>query len=221
MCGRYFIDTLPETIGDAFDLIRVPKLEVSYNVAPTQLQPIVLAAEGERRLGPARWGLIPFWAKDAKIGNRMINARSETVASKPAFRQSWQKRRCLVPASGFYEWKKVAGGKQPYAIRPQQGDLLAFGGLWDRWENPEGEVVISYSILTTTPNDTVAFVHDRMPVVVGPDRFEAWLTAPADELQDDLKPAPNDLLRAYPVSRDVGSPRNNRPDLLDPVEPAG
>ncbi len=217
MCGRYFLETLPAPLGDAFHVSDPPDFEANWNVAPTQLMPIVVAAPDGRRMGPARWGLIPFWAKDEKIGYRMINARAETVAEKPAFRQAFAKRRCLVPASGFYEWMKVAGGKQPYAIRPRDEGLMAFAGLWERWKTPEDETLISYTIVTTNANETVRPVHDRMPAILAPADHDAWLEGTPEQAGALLAPAAEELLACYPVSKEVGSPRNNRPDLIEPI----
>ena len=218
MCGRYFLDTLPEEMLDHFSVTQVPPFDPSYNVAPTDVMPIVVEKDGIRRIGPARWGLIPYWAKDEKIGYKMINARAETIAARPAYREAWQRRRCLVPASGFFEWRKLAaGGKQPYAIRRADHGLIAFGGLWERWRRPDDEIVISYTIVTVPPNDKVAPLHDRMPLIIQPGRYGAWLTAAADDLSDDLVPCDPAALEVHPVSREVGSPRNNHPGLIEPA----
>ena len=218
MCGRYYLDTLPETLSEEFSVQETPDLTASYNIAPTQLAPIVVAADGERRMGHARWGLIPFWAKDEKIGSRLINARSETADTKPAFRQAFRRRRCLVPASGFFEWKKMPDKRQPYAIKPTDRPLFAFAGLWERWKNPADENVISFTILTRPASTAIANLHDRMPVMVTRDMMDFWLDpeGPADEQlftgQDTGEVA------VYPVSTAVNSPRNNRPELLEPIE---
>ncbi|MDX1569355.1 MAG: SOS response-associated peptidase [Xanthomonadales bacterium] len=212
MCGRYYLDAQAEEIAEYFSVASSPAFDARYNVAPTDLMPIVVQKDRERRIGPARWGLIPFWAKDEKIGYKTINARIETAPEKPAFREAWKHRRCLVPASGFYEWRTENGQKQPYLIRPARSRIMAFGGLWERWKNPGDEVVISYTIVTTPPNETVAELHDRMPLVIAPEDFDAWLTG-------DLAPERSSpgALEVFPVSRDVNSPRNDRPDLIERV----
>lgn len=166
-----------------------------------------------------RWGLIPRWAKDASIGNRLINARAETAAEKPSFREAFRRRRCLIPADGFYEWKKEADGKQPWLIRRMEGKGFAFGGLWERWNGPEGPVE-SFTILTTSPNATVGPLHDRMPVIVAPAAFDLWLDPEVDGpllLENILRPAPDDLLEAHPVSRLVNSPANDEPACIAPL----
>ncbi|MDJ0652960.1 MAG: SOS response-associated peptidase [Xanthomonadales bacterium] len=218
MCGRYYLDTLPETLSEEFSVQETPDLTASYNIAPTQLAPIVAVKEGARRMGHARWGLIPFWAKDEKIGSRMINARSETAASKPAFRQAFHRRRCLVPASGFFEWKKMPDKRQPYAIAPLDRPLFAFAGLWERWKNPADETVISFTILTRQASSRIANLHDRMPVMVPRELMDQWLDpeGPADEILFTGQDTGD--VKVYPVSTAVNSPRNNRPELLEPIE---
>jgi putative SOS response-associated peptidase YedK len=164
-----------------------------------------------------RWGLIPAWAKDAKIGNKMINARAETVLEKPAFRTAFQRRRCLVPAGGFYEWMKGPGGKVPHWIHPAQGGTLTFAGLWESWRGgPDGRPVHSFVILTTAPSRDVASLHDRMPVIVAPEDRDGWLDpgAQAEDLAELLRPAPDGTLRAHPVSTAVNRPGHDGPELI-------
>ncbi len=195
-----------------------------YNVAPTQPAPTVLN-DGARALTFSRWGLIPFWAKDPDIGNRMINARVETVHQKPAFRSAFKKQRCLVVADGFYEWTAVPGQrrKQPMYIRLKSGAPFAFAGLWDRWRNPanpDGEPIISCTIITSEPNALVEQYHNRMAVILPPEHYEAWLD-PAERSPDALfpllKPFPAELMEAYPVSTRVNSPAYDDPSLIEPV----
>jgi putative SOS response-associated peptidase YedK len=200
-----------------------------YNIAPTQEVPIIrsspflepAAGPPPRELALARWGLVPFWAKDTKIGNRMINARGETVASKPAFRAAFRKRRCLVPADGFFEWQATPSGKQPWYIHAAGGEPLAMAGLWELWDPPDGGAPLaSCAIVTTSANAFMRELHDRMPVILDAHARDAWLdpSASPDRLQALLAPAPDNLLEAWPVTRRVNSPFNEDPSL---VEPAG
>lgn len=216
MCGRY---TLTVTIDDLHALL--PGFEIRaepvprYNVAPTQLMPV--AFNDERAVTPARWGLIPSWAKDAAIGSRMINARAETLAEKPSFRDCFKKRRCLVPATGFYEWRKEEGKtrKTPFLIRAPEGQPFTFAGLWDAWRSPEG-VIRSFTIITTSPNERVAPIHDRMPIIVPASDRESWLSADArepSELASLLTPYAGEL-EILEVSTMVNSPANESPDCL-------
>jgi putative SOS response-associated peptidase YedK len=227
MCGRYSLDTFDEKLTGTFDLGESDVPCVRYNIAPTQLAPVVRRLESDARpqLEQLRWGLIPPWAKDGTVGNRMINARSETVAEKPSFRKPLASQRCLVPATGFYEWKKVAstdGGKpqkQPFYIHRIDEGVFAFAGLWERWCGPSGETVESYTILTTTPNELMEPLHNRMPVILEPGDYGLWLDPQmrdVERLTPLLTPAP-EILTAYPVSRHVNNPRNDDPVCLAPV----
>jgi putative SOS response-associated peptidase YedK len=174
MCGRYRLSRRKQMIDDYFETAEEVDWEPRYNIAPSQNVPIVRQdqTKPERHFSLARWGLIPFWAKDASIGYKMINVRSETAASKPAFREALKSRRCLIPADGFYEWKRAGTAKQPYSFGMVDDSLFAFAGLWDRWKDTSGIVVESFSILTTTPNALLADVHDRMPVILKPDDYD-------------------------------------------------
>jgi putative SOS response-associated peptidase YedK len=212
------LDTLPETLMEFFSITGIPSLEASYNIAPTQLAPVIRQGDDGLQLVHARWGLVPFWAKDLKIGNRMINARSETAAEKPAFRAAWKKRRCLVPASGFYEWQKTPDGKQPQAIHPARDPLFAFAGLWETWRSPQDETVTSFTILTTRANFAMAPIHDRMPVMITRDDQSKWLRA--EDAVPDIEIMAHGLtvsLNSYPISTAVNKPSNNYPQLLEPV----
>jgi putative SOS response-associated peptidase YedK len=207
-----------ETLARAFGVSGVPELPPRYNIAPTQSVPAVRLAGGERRMELLRWGLIPFWAKDPEIGYRMINARAETVAEKPAYREAFRRRRCLMVADGFYEWKKLNGGKQPYYFRLRSGEPFAFAGLWERWEGPDGPVE-SCALITTGPNAVVGEVHDRMPVILEPEDYGVWLEAEdPDLLRSLLRPYSGDGLVAYPVGRRVNNPRNDEPSVIEPLE---
>jgi len=222
MCGRYTLSAKGDELGLLFDLQEVPELPLRYNIAPTQEAAVVrVERPGEpRRLGLLRWGLIPYWAEDAKIGNRMINARSEGVAEKPAFRWSFRKQRCLIPTDGFYEWTKVVGGKQPYLIRRKDGKPFAFAGLWARWQDAEKGPLDSFTILTTEANELIRPLHDRMPVILEPKDFDLWLD-PAmedrDRLQPLLVPADPGAMETFPVSRAVNSPANDAPGCIEPL----
>ncbi|MDY7108582.1 MAG: SOS response-associated peptidase [Planctomycetota bacterium] len=236
MCGRYALMSDPELLVELFALASLPVLKPRYNIAPTQQAPIVRAPgasgkgqggdEGRRRLDFLHWGLIPSWAKDPSMGARMINARSETAAEKPAFRSAMRRRRCLVPADAFYEWQKRAGGKQPYCIRMRDGSPFAFAGLWERWEPPEGEgeetePVESFTILTTTPNAVMKKLHDRMPVIIPREAYDLWLDETVQDpakLEKLLSPVSGGLLEVYPISRRINSPRHDDPACLDPAE---
>ena len=201
-----------------FELDQMTNLGPNYNVAPTHEMPIIrrTTAHGRNELVIARWGLIPHWARDMKIAYSTINARSETAASKPAFRDAFNRRRCLVVADGYYEWKRAGKEKQPYLIRVKEGRPFAFAGLWSSWRPPEGEDIISYTIMTTEPNDLMADIHNRMPVILGSDDHDRWLDLDANA-PDVLKPCPSDWLEAYPVDKRVGNVRSNDADLIEPL----
>lgn len=217
MCGRYSLATLPPNLEHAF-----PEAEWTprYNLAPTQSCP-VLTQEAPDTLQAYRWGLVPRWARDLGMGARMINARSETVWDKPTFKGPVRNTRCLVPADGFYEWKRTPEGKQPFRIRPTADAYLWFAGIYDRWQGKEGQWIPTFSILTTEPNALMASLHDRMPVILGEAARKRWLDAAAsrEELDELLQPYPADALEAYPVSPQVGNVRNDHKGLIQPYEP--
>jgi putative SOS response-associated peptidase YedK len=206
------------------DPAEVPELFPRYNVAP--MQPVAtawLADGGRRSFAEWRWGLIPSWARDAKIAHSLINARAETVAEKPAFRAAFRARRCLIPASGFYEWAATGGKqKQPFHIRMKDGRPFAFAGLWERWQGGDGEPIETCAILTTGANELVRSVHERMPLILAPGDFAAWLDprTPAIDLHDLLRPYPAEEMLAEPVGRYVNSPRNEGPQCLAPAADA-
>lgn len=221
MCARFSLVAPPEVVAEIFDLEDVLDFPPRYNVAPTQAVPVVRAdPERGRRLDLLRWGLVPWWARDLKIGARMINARSETAAEKPAFRDAVRMRRCIVPVDGFYEWQKLASGKQPMRIRRRDRRPFAFAGLWERWRKGDAEPVESFTVLTTEPNDLLRPIHDRMPVILAPEDFDRWLD-PAlrspDAVSGLLAPCEDDELEAYPVSTLVNSWRNDVPACIEPV----
>jgi putative SOS response-associated peptidase YedK len=222
MCGRYLLTSPVDLLRQVFRFMERPNLGPRYNIAPTQDVPVVrLTREGDRReLKMMRWGLVPYWADDLKIGNRLINARAETIARAPAFREAYQRRRCLVPADGFYEWRKEGKQKQPLLIRRKDRAPFAFAGLWERWQQPDGQVLRSCTIVTCPPNALVAEIHNRMPVILGPDAWERWLDPAAGDGRELLGPCPADWLDAVAVSPRVNSPANDDPECLAPPDAA-
>lgn len=216
MCGRYTLRTPGKDLVKLFRLAEPPQVTPRYNIAPSQLVPVVRAAEGDgtgRRWTMVRWGLVPSWAKDPANGYRMINARSETAAEKPSFRVAMQRRRCLIPTDGFYEWRKEGRGKQPYHICLKHDGPFAFAGLWEHWKG-DGEAFESCTILTTEANERLRTLHDRMPVILDPDDFELWLDpsiTDAARVQPLLRPYPADAVTAFPVSREVNDARHDPP----------
>jgi putative SOS response-associated peptidase YedK len=218
MCGRYTLSTPAGRLAEEFQLDDgAVDLTPSYNVAPTQEVAAVLEEDGKRRLEMLRWGLVPSWADDPEIGARMINARSETAPEKPSFRRAFRSKRCLIPADGFYEWKREPGGKQPYYFHMHDGRPFAFAGLWEHWE--KGGSLLSCAILTTRANSVLEGIHDRMPVILPPGSYDAWLDPDADKEQliDLMSPYPGDDLETYQVSRFVNSPRNNDERCIEPA----
>ncbi len=220
MCGRFTLTVSGRVLAELFDVEAVPELDARYNIAPSQ--PVLAArigASSRREVISLRWGLIPSWADDPSIGNRMINARAEGVASKPSFRSAVRRRRCLIAADGFFEWRKVAGGKQPYLIRFADGRPFAFAGLWERWAKGP-EPVDSCTIITTRPNQLVGELHDRMPVILARADFAEWLAPEplaSGRLDELLVPCPADDMLSFPVSRRVNSPANDDPGVVEPL----
>lgn len=221
MCGRYTLATPAGELVEAFD---VPELNFEwparFNIAPGQKAPIVAEDGRGRRMGLLTWGLVPGWMDEPGAG--FINARSESVATKPSFREGFARRRCLVPADGFYEWRRGhADGKQPFWIHPAEGGVIAFAGLWESWRRPGQESRHTFTILTTDASRDVADIHPRMPVVISERQRSMWLdraTAPAD-LHALLRPAPDGIFVSHPVSRRVNRPSIDEPDLIEPVDP--
>ncbi len=226
MCGRYKLTTPTGVIIEDFK-IRAGRLnlEARYNIAPTQSAPVVRNTDAGRTMSMMRWGLIPSWAKDAKIAFSTINARAETVAEKPAFRDALKFRRALVVADGFYEWKDEAGGKQPYLFSRADGKPMAFAGFWERWipNGPAAEAIESFTIIVTSANELIRAVHDRMPVILEPADFDAWLDAEGQattNVMPLLKPRAAEGMTMTPVSRAVNSVRNEGPELLQAPQKA-
>lgn len=225
MCGRYTLTVDASVLADLFAIEPLTEIEPRYNIAPTQQMPIVRAGRrGDREWSSMRWGLIPSWAKDQKIGSRLINARAETAADKPSFRSAFKHRRCLVPTDGFYEWVKIPGGKQPHHIRFTDRRPFAFAGLWESWSPDDGQTIESYTILTTTPNELIGSLHNRMPVILPTERFEEWLGGGAltpDAAEALLVAHPATGMEAVPVSTMVNNVRNEDPRCLDPIGDQG
>jgi putative SOS response-associated peptidase YedK len=219
MCGRYTVSSAEE-VAEAFDVESYPSFGARYNVSPGQVVAVVgHKADGLRRgLALLRWGLVPSWANDPKSGPKPINARSETVLDKPTFRDSFKEKRCLIPSSGFYEWLKAGRVKRPHHIRLKGGGLFAFAGLWDVWKGDE-EQVATCCILTTTANELVRPLHDRMPVILTPDQYDPWLRndTPVDQLQAMLQPYPADQMEVVEVVPLVNKVANDSPELLTPA----
>ncbi|HEY1328579.1 MAG TPA: SOS response-associated peptidase [Casimicrobiaceae bacterium] len=219
MCGRYELHTDPGVIALAFGLAHAPEIAPRYNIAPTQQIPIVrVNAVGERELVQLRWGLVPRWAKDPSIGARMINVRAETVEAR--LRYAFRRHRCLVPADGFYEWRRVATGKQPMLVARTDGEPFGMAGVYERWLSPDGEVLDTCTIVTTQANGLLRPVHDRMPVIVPPEQYARWLDASEEDVTDLLAPPTDRLLRIQPVSTRVNSVQNDDASLIAPVEEA-
>lgn len=222
MCGRFTLIAPGEAVAELFRLPETPTLAPRYNIAPTQPVAAVRISRdsGRRELTHFYWGLIPRWAKDPSIGSRMINARSETAAEKPSFRAAVKYRRCLVPADGFYEWQKLNGKKQPVRVQTRDGGLFAIAGLWEHWSSPDGSEIESCTLLTTAPNDLLAQVHNRMPVIIAPEDFDLWLDPAAQhagEIQHLLRPYPAEEMTFYPVSTHVNNPRNDDARCIEPL----
>lgn len=220
MCGRYELHTHPAAVALLFGLPYPPAIAPRYNIAPTQDVPVVrVNRSGERELAQVRWGLVPRWAKDPSIGARLINARAETVADKPAFRMALRRHRCLLPSDGFYEWKTVPGaGKQPMHIGMKDDEPFALAGLMERWLSPAGEVLDTCAIVTTEANSLLAPLHDRMPLIIAREDYERWLDTAEDEVTDLLRPYPSEAMTFYPVSTRVNAVRNDDATLVERVE---
>lgn len=220
MCGRYTVIATPEVLRALFGYPEQPNFPPRFNIAPTQPVAIVRLVDGKRQFALMRWGLLPSWVKDPKTFALLINARGESVLDKPAFRAAMKRRRCLIPADGFYEWQAVAGRKQPFYVRAKSGAPFAFAGLWETWTGPNGEELDTAAIVTTRANRTLAPIHDRMPVVVPPEAFDLWLNCTkVDAITASalIAPAPENFFEAYPVSTHVNRVANDDPKLVEPV----
>ncbi|MBO8162155.1 MAG: SOS response-associated peptidase [Brevibacillus sp.] len=219
MCGRFSLVTEVDKLRKRFFLDEITfDLQPRYNIAPGQPVPAIIADRGRRRIGQLKWGLVPSWAKDGKIGYKMINARAETLGEKPAFRNLIARKRCIIPADGFYEWKREGKGKQPMRITLSDGNPFAFAGLYDTWISPDGQKVSTCTIITTRPNELVARIHDRMPVILRPEDEEVWLDrdrCDPDLIRTLLVPYDAAAMRAYPVPSLVGNPQNDIPECIE------
>ncbi|MBD1843316.1 SOS response-associated peptidase [Cyanobacteria bacterium FACHB-63] len=214
MCGRFTQTHLAEAIAQTFDLDEIPNWQPRYNIAPTQSIGAIVEPHHFKLL---RWGLIPAWAKDATIANKLINARAETVSEKPSFRDAFKRRRCLIVADGYYEWKKQPGRKQPFYFQRENHQPFAFAGLWERWNSPDGETVETCTIITTEANELAATVHDRMPVILSEDEYDRWLDPSFKSAQSLLHPYASADMRSYPVPLTVNSPTHDAPDCIAPL----
>ncbi|MEW6720303.1 MAG: SOS response-associated peptidase [Thermodesulfobacteriota bacterium] len=222
MCGRFVLFTDGQVLTEQFDAPLPTDLIPRFNIAPTQNIPVVRTSDdGEREIAFLRWGLIPSWAKDPAVGNRLINARSETAWDKPSFRAVFKRHRCLIPANGFYEWQKKERTKQPFFIKMRDERLFAFAGMWDRWRSAAGDAVETCAILTTAANGVLAPIHDRMPVILPASVYEHWLNPEITDpgvLVPLLSPFPDDEMVAYPVSSRVNSPSHDDKDCTAPLQ---
>lgn len=225
MCGRY---TLTSDLSDILTTFAINKEDVlfeysqRYNIAPSQTVAVISNQEGKRKLEGYRWGLVPHWAKDIKIGYSMINARAESLSTKPAFRNLLSRNRVAILSDGFYEWKlQEDGGKQPYRFQLKSRGIYGFAGLYDEWKTPEGELLKSCTIITTRPNDLVRDVHDRMPVILDSDTLDKWINPDLTDREQVLSmliPYPTDSMISYPVSKNVGNVKNSDPSLINPIQ---
>lgn len=220
MCGRYTVTATPEVLRALFGYPEQPNFPPRFNIAPTQPIAIVRLMDGKRQFALVRWGLLPSWVKDPKAFTLLINARGESAAEKPAFRAAMKRRRCLIPADGFYEWQAVGARKQPFYVRAKSGTPFAFAGLWETWTGPNGEELETAVIVTTRANKTLTPIHDRMPVVVPPEAFDLWLDGTkVDALTASalIAPAPENFFEVYPVSTNVNRVANDDPKLVEPL----
>lgn len=226
MCGRFTLSASPEELEELFDLPEAPIVTPRYNIAPTQPVGVVRIdpQSKAREWTFMQWGLVPSWAKDPGIGAQLINARAETVQEKPSFRSAFKRRRCLVPASGFYEWQRLEKGKQPYYITMSDGSPFAIAGLWEHWEGNDGSALSTCTLLTTDPNELMEKLHNRMPVIVAPEDYAMWLgngseesPAALDQLRHLLRPYPAAHMKAYPISTFVNTVRNEGAQCIEPL----
>lgn len=220
MCGRFAQRSDPKQLAKEFKVAEVTPVEARYNIAPTQEILAVRELADGREMAFFKWGLVPSWAKDVSMGARLINARSETVEEKPSFREAFKKRRCIIPADGFYEWQRTGGKKQPFFFRMRDERPFGFAGLWERWEGETGQVINSYTILTTEANEVLRPVHDRMPVILHPDDYPLWLKGDEREralLGELLRPYPAEEMVSYAVSPSINSPRSQGANLIEPA----
>lgn len=217
MCGRFALKTPTSELASRFKLDETVDIAPRYNISPgTEIPTIRHSPEGKRVMHLLRWGLVPHWAKDPSIGAKLSNARGETVAEKPSFRDAFKRRRCLIPADGFYEWKAEGRQKQPYFFSMKSGEPFALGGVWESWRAPDGSILRTCCLITTGPNEIMLPVHDRMPVIVSPDDYAAWLTGEADDALELIRPYPTDGMQTWAVSKRVSRSGEEGSDLVLP-----
>ncbi|MBF0289080.1 MAG: SOS response-associated peptidase [SAR324 cluster bacterium] len=220
MCGRFSMQQTSEKLIERFEIenslfTAIPR----YNIAPSQIVPIILD-NGTRYMDGLKWGLVPSWSKDKKIGNKLINARAETLAEKPSFRNALKRRRCIIPASGFFEWKKEGDQRIPTYIHLKKQKLFAIAGLWEEWQHPDGSMLLTFTIITVAPNHLMETIHNRMPAILKPEEESIWLDPSIqnkNDLQKLLQPYPEEIMETYTVSRRVNSPANDDTDCIKPV----
>ena len=220
MCGRFAQRTDPKRVAKAFGVTDVPNIEARYNIAPTQNILNIRQVDNDREAVLLKWGLVPSWAKDVSIGMKLINARSETITEKPSFREAFKKRRCIIPADGFYEWQRKEGRKQPFFFQMKDESPFGFAGLWERWQGVDGQVIESCTILTTGANKVLQPVHDRMPVILHSDDYDLWLDddlRKAELRQELLRPFEAAEMMAYQVSTAINSPKNQGATLIEQI----
>ena len=224
MCGRYALFSKKERIAKDFGIIKEPQVdfEPHYNISPGMHVPVVLQSkEGEKMITNLKWGLIPPWSEDQNIGYKMINARSETITEKRSFSKPFQRQRCIIPANGFYEWRKMGSDKIPFYIRTNDADLFGFAGIFEKWKSPEGTIIPSFSIITTNANTLLKPLHERMPVILSPQEYDLWLdnrTYDQKMLESMLNQYPMTQMSVYPVGKEVNKADQNNPQLIHPIE---
>lgn len=221
MCGRYTLHGPVSRYQDYFDALNWADFSDRFNIAPAASVPVIRQSpEGQRVVDLLKWGLVPHWSKDPSLGAKLNNARGETVSEKPSFRDAFKRRRCLVPASGFYEWKTEGKAKQPYFIHYKSEEPLAMGGLWESWRDEEGKILRTFCIITTGPNAVMEPIHDRMPVLIQPKDFARWLSPEVEgsRLMELIAPAPADAMEAWPVSKAVSRSASDGPELIEPLK---
>lgn len=217
MCGRYALADLDDRFSRRFNVAQAVTLRrPRYNISPTQTLAVVVRVDSENQAVPMVWGLVPSWSKEPK---GYLNARAETVSTRPSFRMAYRTKRCLIPASSYFEWQQTQSGRMPYCIKLKDGELFAFAGIYDEWINPQGQPIQSFAILTCTANQLLRPIHDRMPVILKPEDEELWLDPHTEvpSLNQLLRPYPTESMEAYPVSRAVNDPANDNPELIKPV----
>jgi putative SOS response-associated peptidase YedK len=222
MCGRYSLTRIQELMN-RYDAYAEKDLDINpnYNISPSFIMPVI-TKNSPKKIQPMKWGLIPSWAKDPRIGYKMINARAESIKEKPSFKNSFRNRRCLVPATGFYEWKKDGDTKTPYYFKAKDDSIFSFAGLYDIWIDAEGKEILSYTIITTEPNEIMRPIHNRMPVILKRKDEDKWLDISSSDLEiiSMLKPTENEMLESYQVSANVNRPQNNSEELIKKINPA-